>query len=138
MDKEEFKKIRHTLGKTQVQMGRLLGVSVKAVQSFEQGWRNIPIHVERQLLFLLYLQLNLKTQKPCWIQKDCPEGNRSQCPTWQFKAKNLCWFINGTFCDGELHESWQEKISVCRKCDVFKQAFNQSMQSRMTTTAPNG
>jgi len=34
-------------------MAQLLGTSLKAIQSFEQGWRNIPVHIERQMLFLL-------------------------------------------------------------------------------------
>ena len=40
-------------GKTQNQLARLLGTSFKAIQSFEQGWRNVPAHTERQLLLLL-------------------------------------------------------------------------------------
>ena len=53
MNKEEFSRVRSHLKKTQLQMAQLLGVSQKGIESFEQGWRNIPVHVERQLLFLL-------------------------------------------------------------------------------------
>ena len=53
MEKEEFSTARQYLGKTQSQMAQVLGVSLKAIQSFEQGWRNIPVHIERQVLFLL-------------------------------------------------------------------------------------
>jgi DNA-binding XRE family transcriptional regulator len=63
MDKTEFSQIRHRLGKTQAQIAQLLGVSPKAIQSFEQGWRNIPTHVERQLLFLLFLIIAVITAK---------------------------------------------------------------------------
>jgi DNA-binding XRE family transcriptional regulator len=56
MKKSEFSIIRRHLEKTQSQMGQLLGVSSKAVQSFEQGWRKIPAHMERQALFLLPLK----------------------------------------------------------------------------------
>jgi len=38
--------------KKQNQMTSLLGTYLKTIQSFEQGWRNIPIHVEHQILFL--------------------------------------------------------------------------------------
>ncbi|MFH0813428.1 MAG: hypothetical protein V2A69_11415 [Pseudomonadota bacterium] len=51
MDKQEFSHIRHQLGKSQKQTAQLLGISLKAVQSFEQGWRNIPIHIERLVLY---------------------------------------------------------------------------------------
>jgi hypothetical protein len=28
--------------------------------------------------------------------------------------------INGTICDGTVHDSWKEKMKLCRTCDVFK------------------
>ena len=63
MDKAEFSTIRSQLGKTQKQMATLLGTSLKAVQSFEQGWRNVSVPIERQMLFLL-------TQKTLTITKN--------------------------------------------------------------------
>jgi hypothetical protein len=36
------------LGKTQKQMARLLGISIRTIQSYEQGLRKIPVHTERQ------------------------------------------------------------------------------------------
>jgi DNA-binding XRE family transcriptional regulator len=56
MKRIQFATIRQHLGKTQNQMARILGVSPKAVQSFEQGWRNIPVHIERQILLILALK----------------------------------------------------------------------------------
>ena len=53
MNKNRFAKIRAYLGKTQKQMAQLMGTSAKAIQSFEQGWRNITPHIERQMYFLL-------------------------------------------------------------------------------------
>ena len=50
MDKKEFSEIRRRLGKTQKQMAQLLGTSPKTIQGFDQGWRNIPVHTERQML----------------------------------------------------------------------------------------
>ena len=38
MDSKEFKKLREKLKKTQKQMAQLLGVSIKAIHSYEQGW----------------------------------------------------------------------------------------------------
>jgi len=38
--------------KKQNQMTQLLGTYLKTIQSFEQVWRNIPVHIERQILFL--------------------------------------------------------------------------------------
>ncbi len=47
MDKETFSKARARLAKTQKELSELLGVSLKAVQSYEQGWRSVPVHIER-------------------------------------------------------------------------------------------
>ncbi len=63
MDSKEFKKLRKKLNKTQKQIARLLGVSVKAVHSYEQSWRNIPTHVERQMFFFA-IQNEGKSKKP--------------------------------------------------------------------------
>ena len=45
MDSKEFKKLRKKLNKTQKEIAQLLGLSVKAVHSYEQVWRNISPHV---------------------------------------------------------------------------------------------
>jgi DNA-binding transcriptional regulator YiaG len=67
MDNQEFQTLRQKLKKTQKQLSELLGISLKAVQSFEQGWRNIPVHAERQVLFLLASQkVPQKKGKACW------------------------------------------------------------------------
>ncbi|MGO9377709.1 MAG: helix-turn-helix domain-containing protein [Dissulfurispiraceae bacterium] len=121
MKKEEFTDIRRYLGKSQIQLARLLGDSIRAVQSFEQGWRNIPIHVERQLLFLLALKKSpRKKGRPCWVIQKCPLKTRRSCPAWEFHLGRFCWFVNGTICGGQVQGSWQEKMKTCRQCAVFQ------------------
>jgi DNA-binding XRE family transcriptional regulator len=121
MDKKEFSVVRRGLGKTQKQLAQLLGDSPKAIQSFEQGWRNIPVHAERQLLFLLALkQSHGKKGRPCWVVRKCPEKIKQDCPAWEFRAGNLCWFISGTICQGKVQESWKKKMNICRRCEVFR------------------
>ena len=75
MKKEEFVYIRKLLGKTQKEMAELLGTSLKAVHSYEQGWRRIPTHAERQMLFL-FARKREKSEKfkSCWSVKKCPPG----------------------------------------------------------------
>ncbi len=121
MKKREFSQIRYSLEKTQDQLAELLGISLKAVQSFEQGWRNIPVHTERQLLFLLVLKRSYgKRNGSCWVIRKCPVEIKQKCPAWEFQAGHLCWFINGTICQGRVHESWQKKMEICRQCEVFR------------------
>ena len=120
MDSQEFSRYRKRLNKTQVQTAQLLGTSVKAVHSYEQGWRKVPAHVERQLYFLASrMRAGRKSQKPCWAVKRCPPEHRRQCPAWEFQAGRLCWFINGTICEGEAHGNWREKMKICKNCEVW-------------------
>lgn len=124
MDKNEFKSFRKRLAKTQKEMAQLLGTSLKAIHSYEQGWRTIPPAVERQTYFLASRKhKSLNGNKPCWKIKNCAPERKKQCPAYEFKSGNLCWFINGTICDGEIHNTWNEKMKICRACDVFTGAF---------------
>jgi DNA-binding XRE family transcriptional regulator len=124
MDKNEFKKFRKQLKKTQKQMAQLLGTSLKAVHSYEQGWRNVSVHVERQVFFLASrLRHKGKQPKPCWVVKKCTPEQKHNCPAWEFNAGDICWFINGTICDGVLQKDWKEKMKICRSCKVFSARF---------------
>ncbi len=120
MDDKEFARLRKKLDKTQKQMAQLLGISIKAVHSYEQGWRSIPAHAERQMLFLVSnMRGNSKVDKPCCVIKKCPLKKKIECPAWEFKSGKLCWFINGTICDGIVYKDWREKMKSCRSCEVF-------------------
>ena len=120
MDGAEFSKIRRYLDKTQAQIATLLAVSPKAIQSFEQGWRKVPTYTERQLLFLLYLKrLPAETTTPCWVKRRCEPEVRQNCVAWELRAGDLCWFVNGTACEGRVQDTWKEKMRHCRQCEVF-------------------
>ncbi|MBC2714461.1 MAG: helix-turn-helix domain-containing protein [Desulfobacteraceae bacterium] len=130
MKTQEFKNFRKKLQKTQEEMARLLGISVKAIRSYEQGWRTIPAHAERQLLFLAAKKAEiLKPAKPCWTINKCNEKQKEQCPAWEFRAGSLCWFINGTICSGVVHKDWREKIEICKKCKAFPSSLKSILNS---------
>ncbi len=124
MNSSEFKSYRKQLDKTQKELSQLLGTSLKAIHSYEQGWRTIPPAVERQIYFLVSRKSNSpNSKKPCWKIKKCPVERKKQCPAWEFKSGTLCWFINGTVCDGGVQSTWNEKMEVCRSCEVFSGIF---------------
>ena len=124
MNGRQLQAFRQQLGKTQKQLSELMGTSLKAIQSFEQGWRKIPVHIERQILFLLASQKKRdKGAQPCWEIQHCPSERRQHCPAWEFHTGHLCWFINGTICHGSPQTSWSKKMIQCRKCRVFKSHF---------------
>ena len=124
MNRNKFAEIRLNLGKTQNQLAQLLGVSAKAVQSFEQGWRKIPTHVERQILFLYHLKNQPARQvENCWDVIQCLPEQREKCPAWELQAGQLCWFINGTLCEGRTYRNWSSKMEHCRGCKVLGTFF---------------
>jgi DNA-binding XRE family transcriptional regulator len=121
MNRKEFSRIRRHLDKTQAEMARLLGSSLKTLQSYEQGWRNIPTHVERQALFLLVMKEGReKKVANCWEFKKCSSEMKEACPAWEFECGHLCWFINGTMCRGAAKKNWKAKMRVCRECELFR------------------
>ena len=116
---------RKAMGLTQEGMANLLGVSKKAVQSYEQGWRNIPPNVER--LCLMYM-VGLHTRQrrdeaPCWELLNCPAENRDRCIVWRLGRGDSCWMFTGTFCSGEAENKWARKLEICRKCEVLHRIF---------------
>ena len=120
MDSKEFTYLRKRLNKTQKEIALLLGTSLKAVRSYEQGWRNIPTHAERQLYLLVSRKkVAQKREKACWVIKKCPPNRKKLCPAWEFQVGKLCWFIAGTICEGEIHQDWKEKMKICRSCEVL-------------------
>ena len=126
MDSNEFSFFRKKLGKTQKKLAELLGTSLKAVSSYEQGWRTIPAHVERQIYFLISRKyIGKKPRKKCWEIKNCPTEIKKKCPAWEFQSGTLCWFINGTICGCASKSNWQEKIEICRQCEVMSEIFKE-------------
>ena len=138
MKPQEFKKFRHILEKTQEEMARLLGLSVKAIRSYEQGWRSIPAHAERQLLFLTAKKDEIVNPvKPCWTVNKCNSTKKENCPAWEFRAGTLCWFINGTICSGSVKKGWREKIEVCKQCKAFPATLKETLKSVPSTSESN-
>jgi hypothetical protein len=120
VDSKEFLSIRKRLNKTQKEMAQLLGTSVKAIHSYEQGWRSVPVHAERQAYFLLSRISSVTDDKePCWVIKKCPSDLKSRCPAWEFQVGDMCWFINGTICEGVVHGNWRYKIKICKSCEAM-------------------
>ena len=119
MDKLEFKEARKKLGKTQKKLAELLGMSLKTIHSYEQGWRTIPNHIERQIYFLLIHQRNQnKVHTACWEKKQC--NVKEDCPAWEFQAGHLCWYMCGTLCECTSTSDRKSKLDTCRECDIFK------------------
>ena len=117
MSGERFALLRGSLKMSQRQIGELLGLSLKAVESYEQGWRKVPSHVERLLYFLLF-KLNenaISEEDPCWTSRNCPDGLRSKCVAYVAKEGRFCWFFTGRLC--ALAKAGG--VGGCYSCEVF-------------------
>lgn len=124
LDKNEFALSRKKLGKTQKQLAELLGMALKTVHSYEQGWRKIPPNIERQMFFLLCKQRSRhKTLTPCWETKQC--DLKLECPAWEFQSGHLCWFLSGTKCEEVHNLTNEEKIQKCRECEILTSLLNE-------------
>ena len=114
--------LRKELGHSQSKMAKLLGVSTKAVQSYEQGWRHTPTHVEQQVLWLAILRghPDLRKLPRCWSLNKCSLAVRRRCPSSKLKLPGFCWFITGTLCRGSPSGSWAAKRERCLQCKVME------------------
>jgi transcriptional regulator with XRE-family HTH domain len=123
----EFARMRASLGKSQRELAGLLGLSLKAVESYEQGWRRVPAHVERVLYFLLF-KLNedeIEAEDPCWQSQGCADDQRENCVAFLAKAGSYCWFFTGRLCaSARASGSGSAKDGApgekgCYTCSVF-------------------
>jgi DNA-binding transcriptional regulator YiaG len=119
MSGADFSRMRASLGKSQRELAELLGVSLKAVESYEQGWRNVPAHVERLLYFLLFKLSEdaIEAEEPCWASMDCPEDKRTKCVAYVAKEGRFCWFFTGRLCAAAKSEEAEGR--GCYSCSVF-------------------
>lgn len=123
MNKAVLKSIREFLGENQRVLSGDLGVSLKALQSYEQGWRRIPEDVEKRVLFYLSIlnrKHNFRT-KPCWQIRRCDASVRHRCLAWKLGAGRECWYISGNMCRSVRMRDWMEKKDLCLRCDAFLQ-----------------
>ncbi len=120
MKSDEFASYRNFLRLSQSNLADLLGTSLRSIQAYEQGWRDIPPNIERMILYLIYQKrLGHRSLDPCWEIKKCLLRWRKNCAAYQFQAEGPCWFMNGTFCEGEKQNNWDKKMETCRTCSIF-------------------
>jgi hypothetical protein len=102
-------------------MADLLGRSIKSVESYEQGLRNIPVNIERIVYFLLF-KLNMDkfdNKGLCWDIKKCPGPTRENCIAWTAQEGFFCWFLTAKVCSHERSISGAS-TSTCFACSFFR------------------
>lgn len=118
---EDFRRLRDRINATQQELADMLGLSTKAVQSYEQGWRNPPAPI-RRLLNVVSVALGDRSgaaKKMCWQVKRCPTKTRKDCRAYRTRQGYLCWLVTGTRCNGMALRNCAEKEAACRECPFY-------------------
>ena len=115
---DTVRNIRAILGRTQAELAAALGISEKAVQSYEQGWRKTPVRVMMQLLVLLAIHRHMDNV-PCWEIVDCPHARRDDCPSYSIGKGRFCWFIAPEYCHPPQVDEAND-ILPCMRCPVIQ------------------
>jgi DNA-binding XRE family transcriptional regulator len=112
------RRIREIMGRTQAELGATMGVSSKAVQSYEQGWRQVPVRVMVQLLVLLALYRRQTMEDvPCWEVRRCPAMSRERCSAFAIGRGQFCWYIGSKDCAPDVGDAAGAGLP-CLQCSV--------------------
>ena len=121
-------KVRMLLGRTQSELAGALGISSKAVQSYEQGWRVVPARVLIQLLLLVALYRKQSGDDvPCWQVRRCDARQRSRCASYTIGDGRFCWFIGDKKCRPDDAASRRATLP-CMTCLVVKRLLEGTAQ----------
>jgi DNA-binding XRE family transcriptional regulator len=115
---KSVRKIRKKVGMTQAALARALGVSIRAVQSYEQGWRDVPTHIMVQLLVLAAAFYPRGERKTCWEIRGCSPEAMEKCPCCKTDGM-LCWLVTGR--KAAPCREGHDDLSACLECPVVMQ-----------------
>jgi DNA-binding transcriptional regulator YiaG len=117
---ETVKRLRGILERTQAELANALGVSEKAVQSYEQGWRDVPVRVMIQLLVLLALyRRHTMDDVPCWEIRKCDPAQRERCASFTVGRGQFCWFVGSKECRPPSSGD-SDPVLPCMECPVVR------------------
>lgn len=115
---ETIKSARKQLGLTQKALSQILGVSEKAIQSYEQGWREVPGRVTMQVLVLLSVhRRDAEVAPPCWEVRGCSPEQRAGCPSYTIGHGRFCWFVTARVCQMDSEDLGPGPLP-CLQCPV--------------------
>jgi DNA-binding transcriptional regulator YiaG len=122
MDGRAFARCRALMKRSQRELADILGVSLKAVESYEQGWRRVPANIERILYFLLFKlnEASMEGEEPCWVLRSCSEADRKGCAAYLAREGHYCWFFTGRLCAACKKSGG---IETCYSCEVFARLY---------------
>lgn len=107
---------------SRVEVASFLGVSKKAIESYEQGWREIPDRVWKQLITTAAVQKEypLRIHGRCWETTDCPPSIRDTCYSYRKMHGHFCW-LTATNCCRNAHLGKHTGYLACMDCPSTRQ-----------------
>ena len=128
----DLKAVRRRMGMSQSEFADLMGVSLRTVQSCEQGWRNPSSSVEKAAILLLMAKRNGVdfSTHICWESVRCSKGEREACLVFKTRQGHLCWLLSGHICKGMRLHSWEDKKKLCSECDFFEELLPGGLPTR--------
>ena len=118
---EAFHRLRETMGWSRAETAAILGLSRKAVESYELGWRKVPARVWKQALTVAAIQRKYPMgTKPCWELTRCHERVSKNCLCRKLTDGRFCW-MTVTQCCHLAHLDKQMGFENCLSCPVIRQ-----------------
>ena len=117
-----FRDLRSRMQWSRGEVASFLGVSRKAVESYEQGWRAVPDRVWKQLITTVALQHEypLRQHSRCWELTGCPRTIRDECFSYQKMHGHFCWMTATNNCR-KAHLGAERGYLECVNCPVTLQ-----------------
>lgn len=123
------RRIRAIMGRTQSELASALGVSEKAIQSYEQGWREVPLRAMIQLLVLLALyRKQSMDDTPCWELRKCNESQREHCASFTVGNGQFCWFVGSKDCR-PVRKARTAPAFPCAACPVVRRLLTGTLKT---------
>ena len=134
---EWVRAVRGKLGMSQSQLADVLGVSSRAVQSYEQGWRTPPRPVTSHLMTVLALYRDHPMQSPpCWNLTGCTAEKRRRCAACSVGRGRFCWLLSGRACGNRRTSGQAAGPQQCVGCIVMKNLLEGPCRQTVACTGP--
>ena len=116
-----FHCLREAMGWSRVETAAILGLSRKAVESYELAWRKVPDRVWKQALTVAAIQRKYPLGTlPCWELTQCHEEVSATCLCRKLTDGRFCW-MTVTKCCRQARRGEDMGFKQCLSCPVVRQ-----------------
>ena len=96
----------------------------EALKQFNQQLESAAIQVKNLMNDVIHKRILTNrfenpSLSPCWEVKKC---ENTACPSYQNHRNLRCWEVAGTRCRGKAQGRFEQKLSDCSLCEVYRRA----------------